>query len=142
MIRQWIGLLAAVALSGAAFAQATQSSNYSTIEALPGKPVEVDYFASAKKDCSPAPLPTIRVIEAPKSGVLTVRQGALTTDRIAGCPRLKTPVQVVFYQARAGHGGADHIIYEVTSVNGEIATFDVSIKIKEPPSVPSKGNEL
>jgi hypothetical protein len=70
--------------------------------------VAVAALAAAHKDCTPAPLPTIRVIEAPKSGTLTVRRGELKTDQVAGCPGLKTPAQVVFYQARAGTLGTDH----------------------------------
>ncbi len=145
MTRRRIGLLAfalAAALSGAAVAQAPQTSNYSTVEAIPGKPVELGYHATARKNCSPAPLPTIRVIEAPRSGVLTVRKGELTTSRVAGCPKLKTPVQVVLYEARAGQGGTDHVIYEVTSVDGEVSRYDVTIKIGKASPAPGKGKEI
>ena len=111
-----------------------QDANYTSVEATSGKPVQLSYHASAHKNCTPAPLPTIRVIEAPKSGTLTVRGAVLKTDKIAGCPGLKTPAQVVFYSARAGYAGADHVKYEVTSENGEVATNDVTIVVKAPPA--------
>ena len=68
-----------------------------------------------------------RVIEAPKSGTLTVRRGELKTDQVAGCPGLKIPAQVAFYQARVGASGSDHLVYEVTNPTGEVATYDVTI---------------
>jgi len=127
-----IPLVAAV-ISTAALAQPAPTSNYTSIEATPDKPVQLGYHASAHKNCTPAPLPTVRIIEAPKWGILTVRKAVLTTDKIAGCPGLKIPAQVVSYQARAGAAGNDHIVYEVTDFNGEVGTYDVTIKIKEAP---------
>ena len=96
--------------------------------------MQLGYHASAHKNCTPGSLPTIRVIEAPKSGMLTVRRAVLTTDKIAGCPGLKTPAQVVLYLARAGYAGPDHVKYEVTSENGEVATNDVTIAVKAAPA--------
>lgn len=50
-------------------AQPAPTSNYTTIEATFVKPVQLGYYASANKNCTPAPLPTNRVMEAPKSRV-------------------------------------------------------------------------
>ena len=111
-----------------------QSTNYTSVEATSEKPVQLSYHASAHKNCTPAALPTIRVIEAPKSGTLTVRGAVLKTDKISGCPGLKTPAQVVFYLARQGYAGPDHVKYEVTSENGEVATNDVTITVKAAPA--------
>jgi hypothetical protein len=105
-----------------------------SVEATSEKPVQLSYHASAHKNCTPAALPTIRVIEAPKSGTLTVRGAVLKTDKISGCPGLKTPAQVVFYLARQGYAGPDHVKYEVTSENGEVATNDVTITVKAAPA--------
>ncbi len=66
-------------------------------------------------------------------GLLTVRKGVLTTNNVAGCPGLKIPAQVVFYRARPGSAGPDHVIYKVTSSSGEVETFDVTITIEKAP---------
>ncbi len=103
----------------------------------------MSYHASAHKStCTPAALPTVRVIEAPHAGFLTVRQAELTTHKIPGCPTLKTPAQVVFYTANAGYAGPDHVKYEVTSEGGEVGVYDVTITVKaaEPGQAPPKGN--
>jgi hypothetical protein len=55
-----------------------------------------------------------------------MRRGELKTDQVAGCPGLKIPAQVVFYQARAGATGSDHLVYEVTTSTGEVGTYEDS----------------
>ena len=131
-------------ISTVALAQPAPTSNYTSFEATSAKPVQLGYYASANKDCTPAPLPKIRVVATPKSGTLTVRPGELKTDQVAGCPGLKTPAQVVFYQARAGAVGTDHVVYEVTTSSGEVGTYDVTITIKEAPEQgsPSSGSKI
>jgi hypothetical protein len=111
-----------------------QATNYTSIEVPAGKPVQLSYHASAGKNCAPAPPPTVRVTQPPKGGALIVRKAVLTTDKIAGCPRLKTPVQVVFYQARADYAGPDHVGYEATDSNGEVASYDVTITVNPAPA--------
>ena len=133
--------LGVAVISTVALAQPAPTSNYTTFEATSAKPVQLGYYASANKNCTPAPLPTIRVIEAPKSGTLTVRRGELKTDIILGCPGLKMPAQVAFYQARAGATGSDHLVYEVTTLTGEVGTYDVTITIKEAPKPASPGKD-
>jgi hypothetical protein len=92
-------------------------------------------------------LPTIRIIEAPKSGILTVRNAVLTTNKIAGCPQLKVPARVVLYTANTGYTGPDHVKYEATDENGQVATYDVTIAVKaapvqSPPAGPIGGRPL
>jgi hypothetical protein len=57
---------AAAVLPAAVLAQAASSMNYTSFDATSAKPVQVGYYGSAHKDCTPAPLPTIRVVEPPK----------------------------------------------------------------------------
>ena len=83
VLRSWPLLPLSAALvvdviSTVALAQPAPSSNYTSFEATSAKPVQLGYYASANKDCTPAPIPTIRVIEAPKSGTFTVGRGELT----------------------------------------------------------------
>ena len=138
MVLSPVGILlfSFAAASLPAWAALAQEANYSSVEATSEKPAQLGYHASAHKNCTPASSPTIRVIEVPRSGTLTVRQAVLTTNRIAGCPGLKTPAQVVFYMARAGYAGPDHVKYEVTEENGQVATFDVTITLKASPGPP------
>ena len=126
-----------------------QAVNYTSVEATAGKPLQLSYHASAHKNCTPAPLATFDVLQAPKLGLLTVRKAMLTTDKIAGCPGLKVPAEVVFYRGREGSAGPDHVIYKVTSSGGEVEVYDVTVTVKPaapaPPASPpskQKGNSL
>ncbi len=135
MLRDGVLALAVViVISTAALPQPAPTSNYTSFEVTSAKPVQLGYYASAHKNCTPAPLPTVHVVVAPKSGTLTVRVGELKTNQVAGCPELKTPARVVFYRARPGIVGTDHLVYEVTNPTGQVATYDVTINIKEAPA--------
>src|SRR5271166_6060039 len=129
-----IGRLGSAALILLASSALAQSVNYTSVEATAGTPAQLTYHATAHKNCMPAPLPSVRVIKSPAAGMLIVRKAILTTDRLAGCPAVKTPAQVVLYQARAGYEGLDEVKYEVTSANGEVADYDVTIAVKQGPA--------
>jgi hypothetical protein len=133
-----ICLVSCAIASSVAAAALAQTTNYTSVEATSGKAVRLSYHASAHKNCTAARLPTVRVIEPPTSGMLTVRVAELTTTRVVGCSQLKAPAQVVFYESRTGYAGPDHVNYEVTSENGDVAIYDVKITVKaaEMPSQP------
>jgi hypothetical protein len=132
-------VMSALLISGASplLAQSPESS-YKTVDATAAKPVRLSLHGAAHKSiCEPGPLPRIRVIQSPSLGVLRVRRGTLTTSKIADCPKLKVPVQVVFYQARRGLVGVDHVVYEVVNQNGKIQKFEVTVNVKQSPAPPS-----
>ena len=121
-----------------------QSTSYSSVEAIGDTPLQLGYYASANKNCTPAALPTLRVTQAPKHGTLTAKRGVLATSKIAGCPDLKIPAQAIFYQSRREYVGPDHLGYEITSANGEVKSFDISIEVKpgRKSDVPAPGQKL
>jgi hypothetical protein len=133
-------VLAAAALLGGAASAEPASTNYTSIEARGDKPVQIGYYAAANKTCAPAELPVVRVVTPPSSGLFIVKRATLTTDKVAGCPRLQVPAQVGFYQARGGVTGSDHLVFEVRFATGEVASYDVTVTIKEPePAKPAEG---
>jgi hypothetical protein len=122
--------------SAGATGQPAPTTNYTSFDAVPGKTVQIGFFGSAnKKDCAPVRAPTIRVIEPPKAGSLMVRHGEVTADKVGSCGPFKIPVQAILYTARRGDADADHLIYEVTSANGQVDTYQITISIKNAPAV-------
>lgn len=116
-----------------------QAANYSTHQAVQGAALRLNVHASGNKiTCKPAPLPVVKVIEPPKSGTLTVRQGQITTDKLGDCARVKLPAQIVFYTARSDFVGRDHLVYGVTNANGQAEVFDMTIEVKEGPKPSGK----
>jgi hypothetical protein len=142
------GLFTVVALVGvllaptAAPGQSAPTTNYTSIQANRGTPTQIGYHASAhSKTCTAAEPPTIRVLDAPDSGALAVQTAKLTTERISGCPRVTIPARVLLYTSNQRGGDSDHVIYEVTSADGKVAVYDITIKIKDKPA-PSRERRL
>ena len=49
-----------------------QSTVYTTVNAQSGKPLRLGAYAGLNKDCSPGPLPEIRVTQNPKHGAFVM----------------------------------------------------------------------
>ncbi len=133
------GLWAATAAVLPTSAQAPPSVNYTSFDATSAKPVRIGWYGATHKDCTPAPLPRIEVTEPPMSGSLTIRPGELLTSATAACPNLKIPGKVLFYQARQGATGSDHLVYQVITAMNKVDAFDVTIHVKEAPMGPATG---
>ena len=144
MSRFPLRLAGALASLGFAFAapaatgQPAPTTTYTSFDAMPGKSLQIGFYGSAnKRDCAPARTPTIRVIEPPKAGSLMVRHSEVTADKVGSCGPFKIPVQAVLYTARHGDAETDRLIYEVTSANGQVATYQITISIKSSPAAPA-----
>ena len=82
-------MLLSCAIAGfVASAALAQAVNYTSVEATAGKPLQLSYHASAhKSNCTPAPLATFDVLQAPKLGLLTVRKGHADDQQDCRLPR-------------------------------------------------------
>lgn len=124
--------LGMILTAAVAFAQAEPTKNYTSIDAERGKPVRIGYHASADtKSCTAVEPPSVKVIDAPDFGALAVQTGKLSTEKISGCSRITIPVRVLFYTPNQSSAESDHVVYETTSADGKVATYDITIKIKE-----------
>jgi len=112
-------------------ADALAADNYSSVEAVSGKPVQLNVHASATKDCSPVPMPTIKLLDRPKNGTFTIRRGTLNAGHVANCDISNMPGLAVFYTSQMGYVGQDHAAYEVIDFRGQIERFDFEISVKE-----------
>lgn len=119
-----------------------QSMNHSSADVSAGASVQLGYYGAAGKACSSEPPPTIDVVTPPKHGDLSIRTGSLTTNRLASCPGLKLPVEIVFYNARTGYAGPDVVILKVRSAQGSESAWSYSIDVKQPSQVPPQFNRL
>jgi hypothetical protein len=141
MVKSMVVLASAVSTFfpvAAVVAQTAPVSNYTSVDAVLGTPVRLGYHASADRTtCKPVRSPTIRVLQAPKEGALTVATGQVTTDKIAGCPPMKIPGQAVLYTANKSDASVDHLSYEVTDAKGAVVVYVITVNIKAKPHVPS-----
>ena len=124
-------ILICLTFAGGAFAQ---TANYTSVDAIAGSQVQVGYHGTVNKNCTAAPIPTIRVLEPPSFGTLSVKTGTITTDRVSGCERLQVPALILFYTAKQGYAGNDKVVYGVADAKGQVNTYDVTIRVKPAPA--------
>ena len=100
----------------------------------PGKPVRVGYYSVFHADCSAGPPPEIRMTASPKSGVVVISDGTLTTKRLANCPKVSAPVRQIIYRPRDGFTGTDEVAFDVVDPKGGKAVgHRVTITVGTPP---------
>ncbi|HEX4894286.1 MAG TPA: hypothetical protein VFV47_13445 [Hyphomicrobiaceae bacterium] len=128
------GALAAACVATLAPARADQTHFRS--EVVAGAVVRVGVHAAAKKDCTPAPLPTISVVSPPKHGVLQIRTGKVKSDQIKACPGIELPANLVFYRSQPGFTGEDKITYEVKNAGSRTQSITITVTVKPGPTPP------
>lgn len=124
-----VGASALAVPHGAAWAQS--NSAFRSAEVIAGKQERLGVYGNVQKDCTPGPLPTIRVVTAPKNGELNVRSGKLKAGRISRCPKLEATAQGIFYKANPTFKGTDEVAYEVRSASGKVESHTVKITVKD-----------
>lgn len=143
MSRLRSGLVPAIASVGiflapsVALGQSAPTTNYTSVQAERGTPLRLGYHASAStKTCTATEPPTVRVVDPPDAGALSVKTGQLSTDKIKGCARMTIPARVLFYTPGRGDIDSDHLAYEVTTADGKVTIYDVTITIRDKPASP------
>ena len=112
---------------------APSAETYSSAEAISGQIVELIRHASATKECAPAPMPTIRLIDRPRNGSMTIRRVQLTGATVRNCPNLDVMAAIILYVSRPGYTGEDHVRYDAITFDGEIDRYDIAISVKPKP---------
>lgn len=135
-------LFCIVCASCASMPAMAQSINYSSADVPAGASVQLGYYGAAGEACSSEPPPIVDVVSPPTHGVLSIRTGLLTTNRLPSCPGLKLSVEVVSYSAQAGYVGPDAVTFRVKSKKGVESSWRYSIDVKQPPEVQPESNRL
>lgn len=86
-------------------------------------------------DCSVTGVPTVRVIDPPLHGKITLaRVREVITDakgRTIRCNSLKLPVIAYFYQSTAGYVGSDRFVARVSFGNGDVTDRIQTIRVQK-----------
>jgi hypothetical protein len=133
-------LICSLILSATA-ALAQSNSAHRSADVVAGKSHRLGVYGNVQKDCTSGPLPTVRVMTAPKHGELNVRSGKLKAGRISRCPKLEATAQGVFYKANPTYKGAD----EVRPASGKVESHTVRIMVtgtQAPDAKPDQDAEL
>jgi hypothetical protein len=86
-------------------------------------------------DCSPGPLPVLRIVTPPKNGDFRLEELSIALNRPPGNARAKcngTPVQAVgvFYKAKPEYAGDDAMVIDVDFRHGSVKRFIYAISVR------------
>lgn len=128
-----LGVVLSLPFWGSLVSAISQSALYKTVKVQSGKPVRLGAYTALRKDCTPGPLPEVTVKQSPEHGVLLVKRGNLTTRSGGKCPAgTQAPVQIAFYQSRAGYIGSDSVNYEVKTGTA-VSSYSITISVTAAP---------
>ena len=141
MTLRTVSLLVAPALLLAVPALA-QEKIYRNVDAVTAKTVRLGIYTNVSKECTPGPLPEIKVVSPPKQGTLTVKSGKVKAGTLARCPKLEVPVQGVFYESNTKFAGSDEVAFEIKQADGRVQSQSVKINVRTQPNPRGKPDSL
>jgi hypothetical protein len=98
---------------------------------MTGRNITVGIFASMKPDCTPGPLPVIRLESPPSHGQVTVRQQKIRITNRQECLAAEIPAFVAVYRSRADFSGTDELTLEINSGKGKITRQKIKVRVED-----------
>lgn len=95
----------------------------------PGKDIRVGVYINVKPDCSSGPLPTIRLIDKPSNGTVTVKSARVNAKNYKQCLALTVPGYVAFYKSEPTFNGVDTFSIEITFPGGRTTTQKLNVTV-------------
>ena len=117
--------IAGAVISSAAVGQTVTRS----AKGEPGKDIRVGVFINVKQDCSSGPLPTIRLVEKPTNGTVTVKSAKVNAKIYKQCLALETPAYVAFYKSEPTFNGVDSFLIEVKYPEGRTEMQKLNVTV-------------
>lgn len=122
-------MLAAALLLGSIQSHAWSQTVERNARGEPNKDIRVGVYINVKADCSSGPLPTIRLVDRPVSGNVTVKSGKVNAQNYKQCLALEVPAYIAFYKSNPGFGGTDRFTLEVKYPDGRTEVQKLNIKV-------------
>lgn len=135
-MRSGLPLLASLVLS--ILPAGAQTSNYTSARAETGKATKIWTVSAIKKDCSIGQIGGVKVLAAPKSGMLSLVRGKMKSPATFRCPNLETPVEMVVYKSQPKFTGSDEVVYETKSADGIVERHTIKIEVSDKPGAAPK----
>lgn len=122
-------MLATALLLGAFQSHAWSQAVERAARGEPGKDIRVGVYINVKADCSSGPLPTIRLVDQPANGNVTVKSGKVNAKNYKQCLALEVPAYIAFYKSNPGFGGTDNFTLEIKYPEGRTETQKLSVTV-------------
>ena len=98
----------------------------------PDTNINVGVFTSIHKDCTAAPLPTIRLINPPAHGKITLKQGRLRATNLKQCLGADLPAFLAIYRSARDFIGQDVFMLEVIGSAGKPQYQKITVTVLKP----------
>jgi hypothetical protein len=100
------------------------------VRGLAGKDIRIAVFVNVTERCTPGPLPSIKLAQAPANGTVTVKNAKLRVTNIRDCLGLEAPAFIAVYRARPDFSGTDTVVLEVKDAVGKaVQTQTITIHV-------------
>jgi hypothetical protein len=95
----------------------------------------IQFLFQLQGDCSPSGRTTVRVLEPPQHGKLTIEYGQATTtypkdSQLYDCNTKKSDGVLIFYESQPEYLGPDSVTFYAIFPNGNATTYHHSIDVK------------
>ncbi len=91
--------------------------------------INVGIFTSIHGNCTPAPLPVVRLVSPPQHGTVTVKQGHVRATNLKQCLATELPAFVAFYRSAHDYIGQDAFTLEVIASNGKTQFQRITVTV-------------
>ena len=95
----------------------------------PGKDIRVGVYVNVKQDCSSGPLPTIRLVDKPANGTVTVKSAKINAKNYKQCLAAEVPGYVAFYKSEPTFNGIDSFSIEIKYPEGRTETQKLNVTV-------------
>ena len=103
-----------------------------TVQGETGKDIRIGVYVNIRPDCTSGPLPTIRLVEPPAHGKVTVKKGNVDATNYKQCLALSVPAYVAFYRSEKDFLGNDSVLLEVRYPDGKQELQHIVITVRRP----------
>jgi hypothetical protein len=110
-------------------AQPTPTTVERNAKGLTAKNIQVGLYINVRPDCSSGPLPTIRLVNPPANGTVTIRRGKVNATNYKRCLALEIPGLVAFYKSKTDFTGTDVTTIEVKYPQGRTEIQRITITV-------------
>ncbi|MBR0842110.1 hypothetical protein JQ607_18075 [Bradyrhizobium liaoningense] len=128
----YAGVAALLGFGAPALAEDATSPVERTVKSATNKDTRIGVFINVLPDCTSGPLPTIRLVNAPASGKVTVKSAKVKATNYKACLALEVPAYVAFYRSQPDFIGDDVLTIEVKYAGGRTEIQKITINVAGP----------
>jgi hypothetical protein len=103
-----------------------------TAQGETNKDIRIGVYVNIQPDCGSGPLPTIRLVQPPAHGKVTVKKGNVNATNYKQCLALSVPAYVAFYRSEKDFLGSDSVLLEVRYPSGKQELQHIVITVRGP----------